>query len=123
MCQYRYEYEGHRSYGPSIPDSCQGCYFPGDEPETRCRLTDSACLNQDDKTPWDCDAAIKTGWPCPDCASGYEIHHLGLNPVEDEFFCRVCHARFRRDELPEAYQRAFRELNDEIDGLVKKRVA
>lgn len=42
-CKNLYYYEGYRSYGSNIPQSCQGEYFPGDEPGWRCRITDEEC--------------------------------------------------------------------------------
>lgn len=46
MCEYQYFYEGIRSRGANIPSYAQGAFFPGDEPEMRCRLTDETCTRE-----------------------------------------------------------------------------
>ena len=43
MCEHSYEYKGYRSFGADVPDLMQGCFYPGDEPGLRCRLTDEPC--------------------------------------------------------------------------------
>ena len=44
MCQHLGEYSaGFRSWGGDVPGYAQGCYYPGDEPGYRCKLTDEIC--------------------------------------------------------------------------------
>ena len=39
LCEHRYYYQGHRTFGDNIPGYAQGAYFPGDEPGIRCKLS------------------------------------------------------------------------------------
>ncbi len=67
MCKFQYYHEGCRSYGANIPSSCQGAYFPGDEPGEYCELTGTACQDPTGEFPEDCEFREKTGRICPDC--------------------------------------------------------
>ena len=39
LCEHRYYYQGHRTFGGNIPGYAQRMYFPGDEPGMRCELS------------------------------------------------------------------------------------
>lgn len=69
MCDCRHAYwrEGFRSYGSNIPDSCQGAYFPGDEPGWFCDLYKDFCGNPEGDTPEDCEIKEPTDILCKKC--------------------------------------------------------
>ena len=44
MCQHLSDYApGSKSWGDDVPGYAQGCFYPGDEPGCRCRITGELC--------------------------------------------------------------------------------
>lgn len=85
-CNYQYFYKGCRSYGSNIPPSCQGAYFPGDEPGIYCELTRKMCQDPEGDDPEDCELAEITDILCPVCQDGTRFVMNGHGRI----YCPEC---------------------------------
>lgn len=83
-CTHQYDYEGCRSYGANIPGSCQGAYFPGDEPGIRCNLTGNYCQDPEGDCPADCNEQEELERTCPECNE--PLYKSGSGTI----YCRDC---------------------------------
>lgn len=93
-CMNQYEREGYRSFGDNIPTSCQGAYFPGDEPGTACKLTGELCRNLDGKNPEGCDGLKETEIYCPYCAMEGAANYIEIDG-HSGYFCHECHSTWQ----------------------------
>lgn len=62
-CPHREWNPGRRSFGPDVPPSAQGEFFPGDEPGPRCDLSGDEC----DPHPCHCPLWKPSPFICPAC--------------------------------------------------------
>ena len=62
-CPHREWSAGRRDFGPDIPESAQGEYFPGNEPGPYCELSGESC----DPHPGCCPLWKPSALPCPAC--------------------------------------------------------
>lgn len=85
-CIYQYEYKGYRSFGSHIPPSCQGAYFPGDEPGIYCKLTQDRCQDPEDTEPRDCELRETIDTICPNCQDGTRLLVSGHGRI----YCPEC---------------------------------
>lgn len=69
-CLHQYGYSGNKINSAYMPASCQGAYYPGEEPGTYCDLTDSPCGDPDGDMPEECDFQSDTYEKCPKCEDG-----------------------------------------------------
>lgn len=114
MCRHAYEYSGERTFGAAIPGFAQGAYFPGDEPETRCRLTGEACGNPQGDAPGRCAAATRSPWLCPDCRElGFETRLL---LIDESYHCEGCGASWSDALLAREYAARVARLYAHIDS-------
>lgn len=65
-CPYARELRGRRTYSAYVPDSCQGCYFPGDEPGLKCSHSGQRCEDENGDRPDLCCIQERIGL-CPIC--------------------------------------------------------
>lgn len=129
MCRHSYDYQGHRSYGDTIPGFAQGAHFPGDEPGRRCRLSGGVCGNPGGDTPMGCASNTSTEWLCPDC-QWEEIDAVlwkygdacRKNDKAGTFFCRACEGEWTDAELARAFTGLLVLLNQEQKKAEQARI-
>lgn len=85
MCQFSYWHEGHKTWSQYVPTSCQGCYFPGDEPGIYCAISGGACQNPEGDCPEDCEFQQQTDKVCPNC-EGAKMILSG----DGTLYCPIC---------------------------------
>lgn len=128
-CPHRSFRAGRRSFGPNIPESAQGEYFPGDEPGARCELSGDIC----DPHPAYCPLWQPSDIACPACLAftrrrwprsvfrqsrlliRVEGASRPLRPSGPAFYCPSCDEEYA--DLPAVALAALNRLRDALDDL------